>query len=99
MSGIVGSTMVKIQWKSVPSSDRPYIYNILVQEDGASEAKERSINVRTGPTAVLIYTTIRNLLPNREYSVKVRAVNVVGSGIFSEPALVFKTKRIGKIIL
>ena len=86
--------MVKLQWESVPSSDRPYIYNILIQEKGASENTERSINVRTGPTAVLVYTTIRNLLPNREYTVKVRAVNVVGSGSFSD-TLMFQTKRTG----
>ena len=57
---------------------------------------ERSINVRTGPTAVLVYTTIRNLLPNREYTVRVRAVNVVGSGIFSD-TLMFQTKRTGNM--
>ena len=60
--------------------------------------KDQTKNIRTGFAAILIRATLDGLLPNREYTIKIRAVNVVGSGIYSEP-LTFKTSRLGKIIV
>ena len=99
---IVGtsSSTVKLSWKSVPLSDRPYLYNILIQEIAGSDgsvAKERSVNVLTSFTTVLLDKTVRDLLPNRIYKVKIRAVNVVGSGLFSQPAIEFRTERLSKL--
>ncbi|XP_066925410.1 protein sidekick-2-like [Clytia hemisphaerica] len=85
-----GSTVAEIKWISVPQSDRPYLYNILIQ-DGTDD--DQTKNIRTGFAAILISATLDGLLPNREYTIKIRAVNVVGSGIYSDP-LKFKTARL-----
>jgi Fibronectin type III domain. len=85
------STSVKLQWKSVPLSDRSLLYNILIQSD-----IERTKNVNTGFGIAIMNAEIDKLLPNREYTIKIRAVNVVGSGVYSKP-FTFKTKRMGML--
>jgi len=52
--------------------------------------------VNTGFGIAIMNAEIDKLLPNREYTIKIRAVNVVGSGVYSKP-FTFKTKRMGML--
>ena len=87
----ISSTSIKFQWKSVPLSDRTLLYNILIQGD-----VEQTKNVNTGFGIAIMDAEIDKLLPNREYTIQIRAVNVVGSGEFSKP-FKFTTKKMGKL--
>lgn len=89
------ASTIELSWDSVPLRDRPRIYIVTVTGEIT-----KTKNVQTGFGARIVKTTIDNLLPNRKYTITIKAVNVVGTGPTSEE-LVTATEKLttGKLSL
>ena len=71
---------ITIQWRSVPSSDRAHLYKVNIKGD--EREFTQTFFVSFGKTVNEM--KIDKLLPNRKYDIKIKAVNIVGDGTFSE---------------